>query len=188
VSDLSGDGPGGPMTIENATLFGKVHTRELVMASNVIFEARLGPADTWSAPVLSTKKQAGCVRFSYVPVGSQVPRRFRCQPDLGVSRAVEAALAANPGLSDTEKEALAASVTAGERARIVPAFTELVYGRAAYAQLGNACPVEIREGGDGEAEMGAFHDLQQPQRVTNLHIRLDEYLRIGLEAGVFFAS
>jgi hypothetical protein len=33
--------------------------------------------------------------------------------------------------------------------------------------------------------MGAFHDLFQPQRLTNLNVRLQEYLRVGLEAGVF---
>ena len=33
--------------------------------------------------------------------------------------------------------------------------------------------------------MGAFHELFEPQRETNLRIRLDEYLRFGLEAGVF---
>jgi hypothetical protein len=36
--------------------------------------------------------------------------------------------------------------------------------------------------------MGAFHDVFAPQRDTNLRIRLDEYLRFGLEAGVFHAS
>ena len=36
--------------------------------------------------------------------------------------------------------------------------------------------------------MGAYHDLYAPQRETNLGIRLDEYLRFGLEAGVFHAS
>jgi hypothetical protein len=34
--------------------------------------------------------------------------------------------------------------------------------------------------------MGAFHELFEPQRITNLQIRLDEYLRFGLEAGIFF--
>jgi hypothetical protein len=36
--------------------------------------------------------------------------------------------------------------------------------------------------------MGALHALHQPQRETNLRERLDEYLRFGLEAGVFFAT
>ena len=36
--------------------------------------------------------------------------------------------------------------------------------------------------------MGAFHYLFQPQRETNLRVRLDEYLRFGLEAGIFYAT
>ena len=33
--------------------------------------------------------------------------------------------------------------------------------------------------------MGAWHFLQAPQRMRNLRLALDEYLRFGLEAGVF---
>ena len=36
--------------------------------------------------------------------------------------------------------------------------------------------------------MGAFCMLQQPQRLANLQIALDEYLRFGLEAGIFFVT
>jgi hypothetical protein len=36
--------------------------------------------------------------------------------------------------------------------------------------------------------MGATHELYQPLRETNLRLRLDEYLRYGLEAGLFYAS
>ena len=36
--------------------------------------------------------------------------------------------------------------------------------------------------------MGATHELHQPQRETNLRLRLDEYLRFGLEAGFFYAT
>ena len=46
----------------------------------------------------------------------------------------------------------------------------------------------IRAGADDEAEMGAFHDLFQPQRESNLRTRLDEYVRFGLEAGIFFET
>jgi hypothetical protein len=36
--------------------------------------------------------------------------------------------------------------------------------------------------------MGVTHELYAPQREGNLRIRLDEYLRFGLEAGIFYAS
>lgn len=43
-------------------------------------------------------------------------------------------------------------------------------------------------GGDDGSEMGAFHDLFNPQREINLRSGLEEYLRVGLEAGVFHAT
>ena len=46
----------------------------------------------------------------------------------------------------------------------------------------------IRQGASDEGEMGVMHALFQPQRETNLLIRLHEYLRFGLHAGVFYAS
>ena len=36
--------------------------------------------------------------------------------------------------------------------------------------------------------MGVLHDLFQAQREINLRVRLNEYLRFGLEAGIVFAS
>jgi hypothetical protein len=151
------DRAGGALQIRNSTVIGRVRTRQLTLASNSIFLA--ASADPAEPPVLVDRLQDGCVRFSYVPPGSRVPRRFRCQPE------------------------------DGEDDRIVrPVLRSHVYGNPAYGQLDGRCPVVIREGADDGAEMGAFHDLFQPQRVSNLRARLDEYLRFGLEAGIFFAS
>jgi hypothetical protein len=69
-----------------------------------------------------------------------------------------------------------------------PLFTSLRFGDAAYGQLGRFCPDAILRGADDESEIGAFHDLFQPQREAHLRTRLDEYLRFGLEAGIFFAT
>ena len=69
-----------------------------------------------------------------------------------------------------------------------PQFTSLRLGDPAYAQLSRRCPAAIRTGADDGAEMGAFHDLYQPQREAHLRTRLAEYLRFGLEAGVFYES
>jgi hypothetical protein len=99
------------------------------------------------------------VRFSFVPLGSRTPRRYRCQP-----------------------------ANAADALRVQPQFTSERYGVPAYCQLSDRCAIEIRTGADDESEMGAFHDVFAPQRDTNLRIRLDEYLRFGLEAGVFHAS
>ena len=160
-----GAGAGGPLDVENCTVVGRVHTKR-VEASNTIFLAGFEAGAGWPppstpprAPVLAERVQEGCVRFSYVPPGSRVPRPFFCQP-----------------------------AEATDAARVRPTFTSLRYGDAAYGQLSGYCAAEIREGADDGAEMGAFHDLYQPQRVSNLRARLDEYLRFGLEAGIFFAS
>jgi hypothetical protein len=62
------------------------------------------------------------------------------------------------------------------------------FGDPAYLQLATATRDAIRRGADDESEMGATHLLFTPQRETNLLLRLDEYLRFGLEAGFFYAS
>ena len=51
-----------------------------------------------------------------------------------------------------------------------------------------ACPLEIRQGADDGAEMGAWRFLRQPQREANLRTSLDEYLRLGLEAGLIYVT
>jgi hypothetical protein len=70
----------------------------------------------------------------------------------------------------------------------LPQFTSLRYGDPGYGQLRVATDVAIRRGADDEGEIGVLHALFQPQRETNLRIRLDEYLRFGLHAGVFYAN
>lgn len=174
---------GGSMRIENSTVIGKVRTRRLDLASNTIFNAKLAQPDPWTSPVHSEQKQTGCVRFSYVPGGAIVPRRYRCQPTLAESEAIGDALKGNPMLSSVEKQAIALGV----RARVQPSFTTLRYGKPAYGQL-RLHPQELRTGADDESEMGAFHNVFAPQRETNLRIRLDEYLRFGLEAGIIYES
>jgi hypothetical protein len=110
--------------------------------------------------------QQNCVRYSYVKDGSQTPRRYRCQPDLEIAKQIKT-------------EVLF---------RLVPAFSSTRYGMPGYGQLHASCPEQIRTGADDGSEMGAFHHLQQPQREANLHAALDEYLRFGLEAGIFYVD
>ena len=70
----------------------------------------------------------------------------------------------------------------------LPHFTSLRYGDPGYAQLRGATDASIRQGADDGGEIGVMHPLHQPQRETNLRIRLDEYLRFGLHAGIFYAT
>jgi hypothetical protein len=62
---------GPPAHIERCTIFGISQFHDLELASETIF----------TGPVLVQRRQTGCVRFSYVPYGSETPRRYRCQPE-----------------------------------------------------------------------------------------------------------
>jgi hypothetical protein len=156
---VSGEEPGGILHIKNSTIIGKVYTMIMEMASNTIFMAGGIKTEAWPAPVIAQRLQQGCVRFSYIPPGSKLPRPYHCQPS-----------------------------SLANAARVHPVFTSLIYGDPGYCQLGKQCAVEIIQGADDEAEMGVFHDLFQPQREANLRTRLNEYVRFGLEAGIFNAS
>ncbi|HJQ29861.1 MAG TPA: hypothetical protein VJ827_11015 [Rubrobacter sp.] len=149
VAYAARNGPGGRLNIRNSTVIGTVNTDVLELGSNTIFLGR----------VEARRKQEGCVRFSFLPLGSEVPRRHRCRPE-----------------------------NQAEAGRIRPQFSSLRYGDPGYCQLTRLCAEEIRRGADDESEMGAFHDLYAPQREANLRARLEEYLRFGLEAGILYAT
>jgi hypothetical protein len=77
---------------------------------------------------------------------------------------------------------------AGEDPAERPFHTSLRFGDPGYMQLRRSTNDAIRTGSSDESEMGVTHELYAPQREGNLLIRLDEYLRFGLEAGVFYAT
>jgi hypothetical protein len=74
------------------------------------------------------------------------------------------------------------------REKVAPLFTSRRFGTPAYAQLAHECARDILRGADDESELGAFHDLFQPQRAANLRVRLDEFIPAGMEAGILFAN
>jgi hypothetical protein len=150
------DAPGADVSLEACTVLGATGARRLE-ASDTIF----------SGPVTVERRQDGCVRFSFVPAGSSTPRHHRCQPDLAL----------DPAHGPVDEAAV--------RARLEPVFGSERYGDPDYLQLGPGCAAELTEGASDTAEMGVFHHLQQPRRTRNLRAALDEYLRFGLEAGVF---
>ncbi|HKH43223.1 MAG TPA: hypothetical protein VKM72_01020 [Thermoanaerobaculia bacterium] len=151
-SGLDGAAEDGALTLSRVTVVGAVRARELPLVENSLL---LGIA-------AAARRQAGCVRFSWIPPGSRVPRRFHCQPSEEAS--------------------------ASEALRLAPRFTSLRYGQPGYGQLRRDTPGEVRRGAEDESEMGAFSSLKQPQREDDLRVRLDEYLRVGLEAGFFFVT
>ncbi|MFC6062673.1 hypothetical protein [Streptomyces ochraceiscleroticus] len=112
------------------------------------------------------RRQLGCIRYSYVTPGSRTPRRYRCLPDL---------------------------VGPENAASVRPLLRSERYGTPAYGQLaaaradgpaGEGC----RRAAEDGAELGAFHDLYQPQREDSLRARLAEYTPAGTDAGIFFVT
>jgi hypothetical protein len=70
----------------------------------------------------------------------------------------------------------------------MPAFTSRTAGQPGYLQLADAAPGQIRSGAEDGDEMGVFYGLFSGRRESNLSYRLNEYLRIGLEAGIIHAT
>ncbi len=165
--------PGCPVahacvTLKRCTVVGQIQAHAIELGENTIFDGRITVA----------RRQKGCLRFSYVTPGSRTPRRYRCQPDL-VEQAV-VALSLSPEEEAQQIEA--------ERRRVRPRFNSLRYGTPSYGQLARDCAEEIVRGADDEAEMGAFHDLYQAQRLANLRVRLEEYLPARMDVDVILAS
>ncbi len=167
------------LTIQRCTVFGIVQVHAIALAENCLFNDCVNVA----------RRQLGCMRFCYVPHGCRTPRRYNCQPDLA-ERTIEEELrtTADKAIS---KAALDTEITAAqlrERERVRPQFNSIRYGTPTYCQLAETCATEIKRGADDESEMGAFHDLFQPQRAANLRARLDEFMPAGMDAGIIYAS
>lgn len=135
-------------SLAGATVIGTVSVRSIA-ADDCVFTGRLTVA----------RRQAGCVRFCYVPPGSATPRRYRCQPDLAVA-------AGGPA----------------QTRRLVPAFASTDLSSAGYARLSTDAATELLGGAASGAEMGAFRFVLTPQRLTNLRAALEEYLPFGRSA------
>ncbi len=190
------------LTILRSTVLGKVFTHTIELADNCIFDDLVRVA----------RSQRGCMRFCYItreraPGGhvagynghseddsdhphSRTPRRFCCQPDMAMDAAEkdlrEKRENLTPMTEPSEDEISAAKRIAHNSVR--PRFCSKLYGRPDYCRLEQSCPDEIVRGAEDESEMGAFHDLFQPQRGANLRVRLDEYTVAGMDAGIIYAD
>ena len=156
------------LTIVRSTVFGSVEVHAVALAEDSIFNDCLHVA----------RRQVGCMRFCYVQPTCRTPRRYHCQPDLALEALKRAASAVPPS----------ASRKASEMLRVRPQFTSAWYGNPGYAQLGEHCAPEIVRGAQDESEMGAFHDLFQPQREANLRARLEQYTPAGADVGILHAT
>jgi len=158
------------LSIAQSTVIGEVNVHAIRLGENAIFMGliRVG------------RRQQGCMRFCYVTPGSRTPRRYHCQPDLAVAALDEI----QPLLTAAEK----ARRKDVETDRVQPRFNSLRYGTPTYCQLALDCAQAITRGAEDESEMGAFHDLFQPQRVANLRARLDQFVPAAIDAGILFAN
>jgi len=150
--------PGGALTLESCTVIGKVHTQQLTLASDSLFVAALTTGGDAWKAPLWTERR------------QQGCVRFSYVP---------------PG-SRTPRRYHCRPEEGDQQTR--PHFTSLRYGDPGYCQLQQSTSDKIRRGAHDESEMGVLHGLYQPQRETNLRVRLEEYLRFGLEAGLIYGS
>jgi hypothetical protein len=148
--------------LENCTLFGHVHVSIMETASNVMFYNTVNVGRT----------QQGCVRFCHIPEASRTPRRYRCQPEYFNS------LASSVAEEDSDQIIL----------NLTPRFISIRYGDPGYAQLHRSTSRILFEGADNGSEIGVFNNIYHVQRIKNLESSLDEYLRFGLEAGIFLVD
>jgi len=154
------------------TVIGEVHAHAIQIADSCIFDGCVRVA----------RRGAGCVRFCYVPPGSRTPRRYHCQPDQAWADLRDQAERGLIDIADLPAlRALAAT-------RIRPEFTSVRYGTPAYGQLATGCATEITRGADDGSELGAFHDLFQPQREDNLSERLAEFSPAATDAGIIYVT
>jgi hypothetical protein len=153
-SALDGISGGGDLTMTGCTVVGMVHAAVLTLVSDSIVWGIA--ANGWASALIADRRQAGCVRFSYLPVNAITPRRFEC---------VQQALA-----------------------YVQPVFFSLRYGAPGYLKMLACTDDKIRRGADDGGEMGAFHFLLAPLRETDLNVRLQEYVPVGLTAGLIYQT
>lgn len=151
---------GGQLRITNSTVIGLVRTRLMRLASNTIFLASIAnPAD-----------KATLIAPVLVERRQEGCARFSY---LSPGARVPTRFHCQPEPDDS---------------LVRPRLVSSRFRDPEYCQLSACCPPEIRRGADDEASMGAFHDLLEPQREAHLRARVEEYLRFGLEAGIFYAT
>jgi len=111
-------------------------------------------------------QQSGCLRFTRFEAGSSLPRRYRCIPT-------------NSQLA----------TWSGKTRLLAPVFSSRLFGRPDYVQLGAAaCPPVILSGSESGAEVGAFAGAQNSIRLSNLKLKLQEFMPVGLSALVLAES
>ena len=172
IGDVNNRCADARLVLLRSTVIGEIQAREITLAENSII--------TGTSEVC--RRQNGCIRFCYVPLNSRMPRRYECQPDMARQAVMDKLH--NGDIDPDTQDALLES----ETLRVTPQFNAVRYGKPTYCQLADACATEISAGAEDDSEMGAFHNLYQPQRTANLRARMAEYSPAGTDAGIIFVS
>lgn len=167
---ISADGAAGPAIsaatidarLNDVTIFGDSAFKSLE-ATNVIF----------AGAGIVTRKQAGCVRYSWIAAGSQMPRRYRCQPDLAIAAAAE-----------KKGSPLNAAEQLTVRLGVTPLFLDRALDEPTAAMLHPLTGAAVATGGEGDCEMGVFARAAERLRMLNIESLFEDYLPFGLEAGL----
>lgn len=165
---------GPALWIERSSVLGPCYVHQIDSATEALFAGQ----------VTTLHRQTGCMRFSYAPLGSTTPRRYRCQPDLAIANQIALQPQGGANLTQAQTQAIATQVASW----LLPAFTDTRYGQPAYAQLARRCPRQIAQGAEDGSEMGAYCHLKQAQRLSNLRLRLQEYLPFGREPAIVLVT
>lgn len=160
------------LSLCRVTVLGGLDVREIGVVADSIITGRLD----------SARRQVGQVRFSYVPEGSQTPRRTSCQPD-DVLAEVDDAIARGtvPASQRDARRQL-------EAARVTPGFDSVRFGAPAYGRLITASPPELTRGAHDEGELGGYHDLWLAYRESQLQSGLPSYAPMGMDIDAIFAT
>lgn len=168
---------------EGLYAYARLRLRRCTVIGTVLIHAlELGDNTIFLGHVQAARRQEGCVRFCWVEPGSRTPTRYECQPDLVRQAISDEARQGIVPRSDT------AADQAQETDRVRPRFVSLRYGTPAYCQLAQTCAPEITSGADDESELGAFHDLFQPQRLANLNDRLQDFTPADMNSAVIIVT
>ncbi|HEX4004723.1 MAG TPA: hypothetical protein VHX60_00980 [Acidobacteriaceae bacterium] len=153
---------GGSLTLIGCTVIGKVCASLLTLVSDSIFWSALTAADLAGTPPLWSAALWSMRK-------QQGCVRFSFVPETAIlPRNYECVQQA-----DGQPQ---------------PLFYSLRYGDPGYAKLLPSTDSTIRQGADDGGEMGAFHFVLAPLREIDLRTRLQEYMPVNLEYGIFYEN
>ncbi|WP_437768974.1 phage tail protein [Sorangium sp. So ce281] len=178
VGGIEAAGAIGGIHLIDTAVVGQVHAPETAMTadgSTVLGGCELGAlgasSSIFAGAVTVEQHQEGCLRFCYVPLDSRTPRRFRCQPDLALEEALQVGGAAAAALVPL---------------RVRPRFVSADPMAPGFLLLAPEAPPELRGAAEDGGEPGSWNHLQHGIRLANLRNALPQFLRFGLEPGIFF--